>query len=81
MFAQPFDPKYAGLQKKILKSLAEARVQHQIFTAIAQAYDAALAQHTIVLSRAERKRLLKQVAQSVLGDMWNKLESKLKDKE
>lgn len=78
MFTLPNDPQYAGLQKKILQSLAKANVQHQIFTAVAQAYDAALAEHTIVLSRTERKRLLKYVTQSVLGDMLAKLEAKSK---
>jgi len=67
------DPGYAGLQERILQRLLAARVPDQIFTKVATAYDAALAGETLVLSRAERKRLLAQVTRRILEEMLAQL--------
>jgi hypothetical protein len=66
---------YVDLRKNIVRQLTKAKMQHQIFEKIQNSLDAVLAEDSIVLSRTERKRLLAQVTQDVLGDMLQKLES------
>ena len=70
-----FDRGYVDLQKKIVRRLKTAKIQHQVFEVLEKSFDAVLAEDGILLSRAERKRLLIRVTQNVLGDMLKKLES------
>ncbi len=67
------DPNPTGLQKKVIRRLKAAKIQHQLFETLAKTFDAVLAEDRLVLSRAERKRLLAQVTQSLLEEMLKKL--------
>jgi len=72
-----FDSGYVDLQKKIVRQLKSAKIQHQIFGTLEKSFDAVLAEDGIIVSRVERKRLLTRVTQDVLEDMLKKLESSL----
>jgi hypothetical protein len=72
---------YVDLSRRIVRRLKSARIQHQIIEALDKSFDAALAEDNIVLSRAERKRLLTQVSQNILEDMLSKLERSLTAKD
>lgn len=71
-----FDPtgSHVDLSKRILQKLKAAKIQHQLFETLAHAYDGAIAEEPLVLSRAERKRLFLQTSRSVLEDLLAKFE-------
>ncbi len=66
---------YSDLQKRIVRRLKLAKTQRQIFDAIDKNFNCALAEESILLSRAERKRLQVRVTKSVLEDMVAKMEA------
>ena len=67
---------YVNLQKRMLQRIQAAKVNDQIFEVVKQAYEVALNEEGIVLSRPERKRLLSQLLKLVLDDMIKKLDDR-----
>ena len=65
---------YVNLQKRMLQRVQSAKVDDQIFEVVQRAYEKALDEENIVLSRPERKRLLSQILKLVLEDMIKKLD-------
>jgi hypothetical protein len=82
MMQNPFGPQpdpglysYVNLKKRLYQNVQAAGVKDEIFRAVQNAFEAALDQEKLPLSRPERKRLLAQVMKDVLHDMITKLES------
>ena len=76
MLSQPsFESGYVDLKKRIFQKLKSARIQHQIFEAIEKTFSGILSEDGIIVSRAERKRLLAQATKSILEDMLKKLDA------
>ena len=82
MLQNPFGPQpdpglysYVNLKKRLYKNVQAAGVKDEIFRAVQKAFEEALDQEKLHLSRIERKRLLAQVMKDVLNDMLIKLES------
>jgi hypothetical protein len=67
---------YVNLQKRMLQRVQSAKVNDQIFEVVKQAYEVALNEEGILLSRPERKRLLSQLLKLVLEDMTRKLDDR-----
>jgi hypothetical protein len=67
---------YVNLQKRMLQRVQSAKVNDQIFEVVKQAYEVALDEEGILLSRPERKRLLSQLLKLVLEDMTRKLDDR-----
>ena len=67
---------YVNLQKRMLQRLKSAKIDDQIFEVVKQAYEVALNEEGILLSRPERKRLLSQLLKLVLDDMMKKLDDR-----
>lgn len=65
---------YPDLRRGVVRQLKKARVQHQVFQVLAAALETVLAEEPIILSRAQRKRLLAHVTADILGDMLQKLD-------
>ena len=74
--SQPVPGSYVNLQKRMLQRVQSARIDDQIFEVVKQAYEVALNEEGIVLSRPERKRLLSQLLKLVLDDMIKKLDDR-----
>jgi hypothetical protein len=70
-----YDHGYDDFQKRIVRRLKSEKIQHQILERLATTFDAVLADENIIVSRAERKRLLTQVSRDILEDMLKKLDS------
>jgi hypothetical protein len=75
----PFDPQpdsgsYVNLQKRMLKRVQSEKVNEYIIEVVSKAYENALTNENIVLSRPERNRLLKQIIKLILEDMIQKLD-------
>jgi hypothetical protein len=64
---------YTDLQKRMYLHLQQQGVDDQIFEVVKNAYEQALARENVILSRAERVRLLSQILKIVLDDMVKKL--------
>ena len=76
-FAPQSDPNsYLNLKERILQQVRSAGVNDRIFKVVQNAYEEALAQENIILSRPERKRLLAQVLKQVLEEMLKKLDER-----
>lgn len=67
-------PSSVNLKKRMLQHVESAKVKDQIFQVVQKAYEDALRQENIVLSRPERQRLLSQILKHVLDDMVQKLD-------
>lgn len=67
---------YVNLQNRMLNKVQDAKVNDHIFEIVRMAYEDALAAENIMLSRAERKRLLAQTLKSVLKDMIKKIDDR-----
>ena len=67
---------YVNLQKRMLQRIQSAKIDDQIFEVVKQAYEVALNEEGILLSRPERKRLLSQILKLVLEDMTRKLDDR-----
>jgi glycyl-tRNA synthetase beta subunit len=65
---------YHNLQQRMYKKVS-AKVNGQILIILQNAYENALAEENIVLSRSERKRLLSQIVKRVMEDMLKKFEA------
>jgi hypothetical protein len=63
---------YFNLKERVYKNVS-AKVNDQMLEMIMKAYENALHQENIVLSRPERKRLLSQIMTMVIDDMLKKL--------
>lgn len=75
----PFGPKedpgsYVELRKRVLRHVQYLMVNDQIFEVVKNAYEHALISENVVLSRAERNRMLSQIMKMVLEDMIRKLD-------
>ena len=70
---QPDSGSYINLRKRMLMRVQSAQINYQIFEAVRKAYEDALQAENIVLSRAERNRLLAQITKLVLEEMIEKL--------
>lgn len=75
----PFGPKedpgsYVDLRKRVLRHVQYLMVNDQIFEVVKNAYEHALISENVVLSRAERNRMLSQIMKMVLEDMIRKLD-------
>jgi hypothetical protein len=75
-----FERGFVDIQKKVVRKLKAAKIQHKIMTDLDQALTGALMEDMIVLSRTERKHLLTQVTQTLLEDMLQKLKAAGADK-
>jgi hypothetical protein len=71
--SQPIPGSYVDLRKRMFQHVQDQKVNDQIFEVVRQAYEKALFQENVVLSRAERTRLLSQIMKMVLEDMVKKL--------
>ena len=74
----PFAPQqdsgsYIDLRKRMLQHVQYSRVNDQIFEVMKNAYEKALIRENIILSRAEKNRMLSQIMKMVLEDMLKKL--------
>ena len=67
---------YVNLQKRMLQRVQSVKIDDQIFEVVKQAYEVALNEEGILLSRPERKRLLSQILKLVLEDMTRKLDDR-----
>ena len=74
--SQQYPGSYVNLQKRMLQRVQSAKIDDQIFEVVKQAYEVALNEEGIVLSRPERKRLLSQLLKLVLDDMIKKLDDR-----
>ena len=73
-FAPQSDPgSYVDLRKRMLQDVRYMRVEDKIFEVVKNAYEHALIRENIVLSRAEKDRMLSQIMKIVLEDMAKKL--------
>lgn len=78
----PFGPEpesfysYLNLKKRMLHAVKAAKVYDQIFQVVQSAYEDALKEENIVLTRAEQKRMLSQILRLMLGDMLKKLDER-----
>jgi hypothetical protein len=80
MMKNPFGPEqdpglydYANLQKRMLKSVQDARVNDQIFSIVEKTFERVLIGQNIALSAPEKQRMLAQIMKQVLTDMLAKL--------
>lgn len=64
---------YHNLEERMYKKVS-AKVNEQIFEIVMKAYEHALYEENLVLSRPERKRLLSQLTTMVMGDLLKKLD-------
>lgn len=71
---------YHNLNERLYKKVS-AKVNDQILEVMIKAYENALSEENVVLSRPERKRLLSQVVTRVMEDMIKKLDRPSKDTE
>ena len=71
--SQPVPGSYADLQNRMYRHMQHLGVDDQIFHVVKNAYEQALSKENIILSRAERIRLLSQILKMVLDDMVKKL--------
>ncbi len=67
----PFAPQsdsgsYINLKERMFQKVQAAGINDQIFGIVKRAYEQALAQENVILSRPERKRLFAQVLKLVL---------------
>ena len=70
---QPDSNSYHNLKAIMVQNIQAAGINDQIFMIVQKAYEKALEQENVVLSRPERNRLFSQVLKLVLDDMSAKL--------
>ena len=66
---------YHNLKERMYKKVS-AKVNDQIFVILQTAYENALNEENVVLSRPERKRLFSQILKLVLEDIARKLDNR-----
>jgi len=64
---------YQNLKERMYKKVS-TNVNDQVLVTLQNAYENALSLENVVLTRAERKRLFRQVTRLVLADMINNLD-------
>jgi hypothetical protein len=67
---------YVNLKERIFQLIRQGKVYDQIFQVVQSAYEDALGEENILLSRPERARLLSQVLRLMLEDMIKKLDER-----
>jgi hypothetical protein len=67
---------YVDLRKRMFQHVQDMKVNDQIFEVVKNAYEKALMRENIILSRAERNRMLSQIMKRVLEDMARKLDER-----
>jgi len=65
---------YFDLKKRIIQRMQSAKIDDEIFNAVAKVFEQILTSENVVLSRPEKARLLRQILQPVLTDMVAKLD-------
>ena len=65
---------YFDLRRRLLQRLRSAKVKDQVFELVQNAFEKALEVDNLVLSRLERKRLLREVLKAVVEDMNKQLD-------
>ena len=75
--SQQIPGSYVNLKERMFKKVKSAKVNDRIFEIVQEAYENALKEENIVLSRPERKRLFSQILKLVLEDMIKKLDRPL----
>ena len=68
---------YHNLQERMYKKVS-ANVNDQILGTLQKAYENALYEENVALSRPERKRLLSQIVKMVMEDVGRKLDGSSK---
>ncbi len=71
---QPIPGSYHNLQERLYKKVS-TQVNEQLFRDMQNAYEQALNEENVVLSRSERKRLFSQIITMVMQDLLKKLGS------
>jgi hypothetical protein len=74
----PFGPQedpgsYIDLRKRMYQHVQLLRVENKIFEVVKNAFELALIQENIILSQAEKNRLLSQILKMTLEDMTRRL--------
>jgi len=64
---------YHNLKERMYKKVS-GDVNEQVFRTLQNAYESALNEENVVLSRPERKRLFSQIIEMVMEDMLKKLD-------
>ena len=64
------------LRKRMLQHVQLLLVNDKIFNVVKNAYEHALISENVVLSRAERDRMLSQIMKMVLEDILKKLDGR-----
>lgn len=72
--SQPDSGSYVNPQKRMLEKVQAAEVNHHIIEVVGKAYEDALTNENIELTRPERKRLLKQIIKLIMEDVIKKLD-------
>lgn len=70
---QPDPGSYIDLRKRMFQRVQSLMVNDKIFNVVKNAYEHALIRENVILSRAERDRMLSQIMKMVLEDMIKKL--------
>ncbi len=65
---------YMEVRGRVLTGMRAAGIDDQLFELVQNAYERVLSAETLVLSRAEKRRLLADVLKSVLEEMNRRLE-------
>ncbi len=65
---------YMEVRGRVLRGMRAAGIDDQLFDLVQNAYERVLSAETLVLSRAEKRRLLADVLKSVLEEMNRRLE-------
>ena len=71
--SQPDPGSYIDLRKRMFQRVQSLMVDDKIFEVVKNAYEHALIRENVILSRAERDRMLSQIMKMVLEDMLTKL--------
>lgn len=65
---------YEDVRGRVLRHLQAAKVNDRVFELVEAAFNGALAEDELVLSRVEKRRLLADVLRSVLEEMSKRLQ-------
>lgn len=65
---------YHNLKERMFKKVKAAKVDEQFLTIMMKAYEDALYEENVALSRPERKRLFSQIVQMITEDVLKKLD-------
>ena len=74
--SQPDPGSYIDLRKRMFQHVQLLMVNDKIFNVVKNAYEHALISEEVVLSRAERDRMLSQIMKMVLEDILKKLDGR-----